>query len=133
MYRFIVLAIAGIVSTGANAKPASSAFGVATIVPEFCQLAASDLTVSDDSGVVYGRVLEMCNGTSGDQIVAVHRELKEHERVAFRFAGVQKSLRANGLSEIATRTGARYGERDVKIDYKSLRSPLEITLTVTAF
>lgn len=133
MYRLFVLVLVGVLSTGANAKPASSSFKVATVVPEFCQLAASDLTISDESGVLRGRVLEMCNGSNGYRIVAVHRELGENERVAFQFAGVRKSLRASGFSEIATRTGARYGQRDVNVTYEALRGPLEITLTVTVF
>ena len=133
MYRLIALTIVGTLSTVANAKPASSSFAMTTVVPEFCQLSASDLTISDESGILRGQVLEMCNGSSGYRIVAVHRELKEHERVAFRFAGEQKSLRPDGQSEIATRTGARYGEREVEVAYMSLRSPLRITLTVTTF
>lgn len=132
MYRLLILVIAGVLSTGANAKPASSSFRVATVVPEFCQLATQDLTVSDENGILHGRVLEMCNGSSSYRIVAVHRELAEHERVTFQFANVEKSLQANGLSEITTRTGARYGERDVNVRYNSLRSPLKITLTITA-
>ena len=133
MYRLFVLAIAGILSTGASAQPASGTFKVATVVPEFCQLTASDLAVTDESGILRGQVLEMCNGSSGYRIVAFHRHLDEQEDVAFRFAGVTKSLRSNGISEIATQTGARYGVRDVDVEYDALRSPFSITLAITAY
>lgn len=133
MYRLLVLAVvSAAMSTGANAKPASSSFRVAAVVPEFCQLTASDLSVAGETGILRGQVFEMCNGSSGYRIVAMHRELDEPEQVAFEFAGVERSLQADGISEIATRTGARYGLRNVNVKYESLRSPLAITLTITA-
>lgn len=134
MSRLFVLAIAAAaLSTAAHAKPASSSFRVAAVVPEFCQIAASDLNISEESGMLHGQVFEMCNGSSGYRIVAVHRELDQAENVDFEFAGVQKPLQANGWSEISSRTGARFGVRDVNVKYESLRAPLAITLTITAF
>ena len=133
VYRILIIAVvAAALPASANAKPASGGFRVATVVPEFCQLSASDLAVSEESGILHGQVLEMCNGSSGYRIVAQHRELDQRENVAFEFAGVQKPLQADGWSEIATRAGARFGLRDVNMRYDSLRAPLAITLTITA-
>ncbi len=87
----------------------------------------------DTAGIFRGEVLEMCNGTGGYAIVASHRELGEQEQVDLEFAGVHRSLEADGWSEIATRTGARYGLREVNLTYNSLHTPLAITLTVTPF
>ncbi|WP_147366930.1 hypothetical protein [Aurantiacibacter zhengii] len=116
-----------------NAEPVASSFRVAAVVPEVCHVSASDLYISGSAGIFRGEVLEMCNGSGGYAIVASHRALDEQEQVNFEFAGVHRSLEANGSSEIAKRTGARYGVREVNVTYNSLRTPLAITLTVTPF
>lgn len=134
MFRLSMIAIAAAaLPASAYAKPANGSFRTTAYVPEFCRISASPLVVSEDSGSLQGQVFEMCNSQHGYTVVAVHRPLDTKEHVDFEFAGKQSRLQSHGWSEIAQRTGARYGLRNVNVRYTDLSAPLAINLTVTAY
>jgi hypothetical protein len=133
------LAVAAFV-TGFSAVPPpalaqdnSGSFQVSVSVPEYCEITASEILAPEGDGITTGSVFESCNTQDGFQVVATHRPLEANEWVAFNYAGDVRYLKPSGWSEVANRSGARYGERPISVSYASLSAPLAINLTVTAF
>lgn len=120
-------------STPALAQEGSGSFGVSVQVAEFCEINAPQILAADGDGMVGGSVFESCNTQDGFQVVASHRPLESNEWVAFSYAGNVRYLNRSGWSEVANRSGAKYGERQVSVRYTSLTAPLAINLTVTVF
>ena len=126
--------------TGLSAMPVpafaqdnSGSFQVSVSVPEYCEINAPQILTADGDGMVTGSVFESCNTQEGFQVVATHRPLEANEWVAFNYAGNVRYLKPSGWSEVANRSGAKYGERPISVSYTSLAAPLAINLTVTAF
>jgi len=129
-----------LVVTGFSAMPAAAlaqdnagSFQVSATVPEYCEINATEILTADGDGMVTGSVFESCNTQEGFQVVASHRPLEGNEWVAFNYAGNVRYLKSSGWSEVANRSGAKYGERPISVSYTSLAAPLAINLTVTVF
>ena len=120
-------------TTPALAQEGAGSFEVNVRVPEYCEINAPQVLVADGDGMVAGSVFESCNTQDGFQVVASHRPLESTEWVAFSYAGNTRYLSRTGWSEVANRSGAKYGERQISVRYTSLTAPLAINLTVTAF
>ncbi len=137
MKRFAGLSVlAALLSfaTAARAEPAANgSFQMSAYVPEYCEISASPLLVSEGDGALTGTVLETCNSEHGYSVVASHRTLDSNERIAFSYAGIESQLQSHGWTEVATRAGARYGIRPISVRHTSLAKPLAIVLTVTTF
>lgn len=113
------------------AENGKAAFDVRVTVPEYCEINASTLLTSTGDGFASGSVFESCNTQEGFQVIASHRPLEANEAVAFNYAGVATYLREDGWSQVANRTGAKFGMRPISIRYSALTSPLAINLTIT--
>lgn len=111
----------------------SQPFQVTARVPEYCEISASPVLTSSGNGVAGGTVFESCNTQEGFQVVASHRPLESGETVAFTYAGHTSYLHSDGWSQVANRTGARYGVRPISVHYSGLMTPLAISLTITSF
>lgn len=137
MKRLAVFAVmAGGLSLGTAAQAetdANGSFQMSAYVPEYCEISASPIMVSDGDGILTGSVLETCNTEHGYSVVASHRALESNERIAFSYAGIESQLEPHGWTEVATRAGARYGLRPISVRHTSLASPLAIVLTLTTF
>lgn len=137
MKRFTGLCIAAAAVTAwptfALANEPSQSFNVRVHVPEYCEINASTLFTSDGDGFASGTVFESCNTQEGFQVVASHRPLEEDEAVAFNYAGQLSYLRLDGWSQVANRTGAKFGTRPIGVQYSRLATPLAINLTITTF
>lgn len=134
MHRLSLMIVAATALAGvANANPAAGSFRTTTQVPEFCQITASPMVLSSETGTIRGHVLEMCNSPDGYKVVAIHRPLDSSEHVEFAFDGEQNALQADGWSEVARRAGARYGKREINVRFDSLARPLAINLTLTTY
>ena len=137
MKRLAVFPVmAGLLSfaTAAQAEPAANgSFQMSAYVPEYCEISAPPLLVSEGDGAFTGTVLETCNTEHGYSVIASHRTLDINERIAFSYAGIESQLQSHGWTEVATRAGARYGMRPISVRHTSLASPLAIVLTVTTF
>jgi hypothetical protein len=120
-------------SAPALAQEGAGSFGVNVQVPEYCEINAPQILTADGDGMVAGSIFESCNTQEGFQVVASHRPLENNEWVAFSYAGNVRYLSRDGWSEVANRSGAKYGERQVSVSYTSLTAPLAINLTVTVF
>jgi uncharacterized membrane protein len=115
------------------AQDATGSFGVTVNVAEYCEINAPQILTAQGDGMVTGSVFESCNMQDGFQVVASHRPLEASEWVAFNYAGNVRYLKSSGWSEVANRSGAKYGERPISVSYTSLTAPLAINLTITAF
>ena len=109
----------------------SRSLGVSAKVNDSCQINASAIVAGAGDGTTSGTVSEACNSTNGFQIFASYRELAPNEDILLRFAGDTKLLNRNGWSHVANRTGAKLGVRPVSVQYRGLRMPLTINLTIT--
>lgn len=131
---FTLLAGMGSFATAAKAESAANgSFQMSAYVPEYCEISASPLLVSQGDGILTGSVLETCNTAQGYSVVASHRALASNERIAFSYGGIESQLQSHGWTEVATRAGARYGMRPISVRHSSLASPLAIVLTVTTY
>lgn len=126
---FVSTAFAG--SAAMAAESGKAAFDVRVTVPEYCEINASTLLTSEGDGFASGSVFESCNTQEGFQVIASHRPLEANEAVAFNYAGESTYLREDGWSQVANRTGAKFGMRPISIRYNALTSPLAINLTIT--
>lgn len=137
MKRFVVFSVLAAFSSFATVARAESAatgsFQMSAHVPEYCEISAPPLLVTQGDGILTGTVLETCNTAQGYSVVASHRALASNERIAFSYGGIQSQLQSHGWTEIATRAGARYGMRPISVRHTSLASPLAIVLSVTTF
>lgn len=113
------------------AESGKGAFDVRVTVPEYCEINASTLSTSEGNGFASGSVFESCNTQEGFQVIASHRPLGANEAVAFNYAGESTYLREDGWSQVANRTGAKFGMRPISIRYSALTAPLAINLTIT--
>lgn len=113
------------------AESGKGAFDVRVTVPEYCEINASTLLTSEGNGFASGSVFESCNTQEGFQIIASHRQLEANEAVAFNYAGESTYLREDGWSQVANRTGAKFGMRPISVRYSALTAPLAINLTIT--
>lgn len=109
----------------------SSSFDIRVTVPEYCEINASTMLTSEGGGFVSGTVFESCNTQEGFQVVASHRPLENNETVAFNYAGELTYLRDDGWSQVANRTGAKFGFKPISLRYSALSTPLAINLTIT--
>lgn len=135
MKRFTGLCMATVAissfPTAAWAADPSQSFDIRVRVPEYCEINASTLLTSDGNGFARGTVFESCNTQEGFQVVASHRPLEQSEAVAFNYAGELSYLHEGGWSQVANRTGAKFGMRPISIQYSGLSTPLAINLTIT--
>lgn len=128
-----LVALASFAPSARAEDAANGSFGMSAYVPEYCEISASPLLVSQGDGILTGSVLETCNTAQGYSVVASHRVLASNERIAFSYGGIESQLQSHGWTEVATRAGARYGMRQISVRHSSLASPLAIVLTVTTF
>ncbi|AJA07648.1 Putative secreted protein [Sphingopyxis fribergensis] len=125
----VSMAFAG--STAMAAESGKSSFDVRVTVPEYCEVNASTLMASEGNGFASGSIFESCNTQEGFQVIASHRPLEANEAVAFNYAGSLTYLRDDGWSQVANRTGAKFGMKPISIRYSALTTPLAINLTIT--
>jgi hypothetical protein len=121
------------IPASALAQDSAGSFEVSVHVPEYCEINAPPILTFEGDGMATGSVFESCNTQDGFQVVASHRPLELNEWVAFNYAGNVRYLKSSGWSEVANRSGAKYGERPISVSYTSLSTPLAINLTVTVF
>ena len=132
LFSVIALVSAAFAGTAAMAaESGKAAFDVRVTIPEYCEINASTLLTSEGDGFASGSVFESCNTQEGFQVIASHRPLEANEAVAFNYAGVATYLREDGWSQVANRTGAKFGMRPISVRYSALVSPLAINLTIT--
>jgi hypothetical protein len=134
--RYILIAAGGICTFGSAAlasAPASQGFRIQVQIPEYCEISASPILVSEENGLAVGSVFESCNIQEGFQVLASYRELLTTEAVAFTYAGHRTTLNKAGASQVANRVGAKFGNRPIAVQYQGLSSPLAINLTITYF
>ncbi|RJF93371.1 hypothetical protein [Sphingomonas cavernae] len=115
------------------AETASGSFAVRLVVPERCEINSSPLLVSEGNGFQTGSVFESCNVQEGFQVVANYRQLAANEHVLFSYAGTTRQLGAHGWTQVANRTGAKFGTRPISVQHSGLTEPLAINLTITHF
>lgn len=124
------VAISSFPTAGWAAEPSQS-FDIRLRVPEYCEINASTLLASEGNGFATGTVFESCNTQEGYQVIASHRPLESSEAVAFNYAGELSYLRNDGWSQVANRTGAKFGIKPISVQYSALSTPLAINLTIT--
>jgi hypothetical protein len=132
LYGATALVSMAFASTAAMAaESGKSSFDVRVTVPEYCEINGSTMLTSEGDGFASGSVFESCNTQEGFQVIASHRPLEANEAVAFNYAGELTYLRNDGWSQVANRTGAKFGFRPISIRYSALATPLAINLTIT--
>ncbi len=118
-------------SAAMAADGGKASFDIRVTVPEYCEINASTVLTSDGNGFASGSVFESCNTQEGFQVIASHRPLEANEAVAFNYAGELTYLRDDGWSQVANRTGAKFGMKPISVRYTALATPLAINLTIT--
>lgn len=118
-------------SAAMAADGGKASFDIRVTVPEYCEINASTVLTSDGNGFASGSVFESCNTQEGFQVIASHRPLEANEAVAFNYAGELTYLRDDGWSQVANRTGAKFGMKPISVRYTALTTPLAINLTIT--
>ena len=133
------IATAVVVTSGAFfALPAHAAgndsggFSVAVTVPVICDLEATNFVLDETTNMITGYVQEYCNSSRGFHVLANHRPLTNGEQIALNYGGVASELAANGLSSVAFRAGARFGNVPITISANSVDAPISLSFAVTA-
>ena len=131
MLRYVALIAAAAFPAAAHAGSGDTAGArISLVVPEVCQIEASDIVVDADGGSASGTVFEMCNSGRGFRIVASHRELAGGEQVQFSYGGEIRELDGSGLSDVAYRSGPTFAQVPVSIQTSGLVQNLAISLGV---
>lgn len=129
----VTVAAVSALPTMAHAEDPSQSFAIRAYVPEYCEIDSNPVQLSEGTGFQTGSVLEMCNGADGFQVVASYRELAPDEDVRLSYAGFTRQLNPTGWTPVANRMGAKFGIRQLGVQYAALQTPLAINLTITYF
>ena len=133
MLRYVALIAAAAFPAAAHAGSGDTAGArISLVVPEVCQIEASDIVVDADGGSASGTVFEMCNSGHGFTVFASHRSLQDGEQVQISYDGQVRQLDSSGLSEVAQRTGPIFGYVPVTIQSSGLVQGLAISLGLAA-
>lgn len=131
MKRVLPMAAALVFMPAAASAASGSSFGINLQIPVVCELDAPDLTIQPDQEFASGYAFESCNTQDGFMVMASHRPLEDGEQVEFNYAGQASMLSRAGSSVVATRRGAKHGQRMISVRQSQLREPLVLTLGAT--
>lgn len=130
--RMSIISAAALVLVGTAGAETSAGASISLVVPEFCEIEASDVTVDTSAGSATGTVFEMCNSGRGFRILASHRALVAGEEVQINYGGEIRQLDSSGVSDLAHRYGPVSRDVPIEIQASGLVQGLSVSIGFAA-
>lgn len=128
---WVISAAAIALAAPANAETSGGA-DITLVVPEFCSIESSVVTLDSNGTSARGTVFEMCNSGRGFRILASHRALAAGEEVQINYGGEIRQLDSSGLSDLVQRFGPVARDVPVEIQANGLVQGLSVSLGFAA-